>query len=227
MCGRYGSEISPEQLSLLLDVPEEQSAQVIARYNIAPTQEAPVARFAASGSRELCMLRWGLVPSWSRDATRAARLINARSETVAEKPSYRDAYRARRCLVPADGFYEWRRSGRARLPIHFQRTGGLPFAFAGLWERWSSPVDGAELQTFTVLTTTANELVGEVHDRMPVILTEGALDRWMDPRSSERELAGLLRPYPASQMERWEVSIRVNAVGNDDPLCRARQPLLL
>ena len=227
MCGRYGSEITPEQLSLLLDVPEEQSAQVIARYNIAPTQLAPVARLSASGSRELRMLRWGLVPSWARDATRAARLINARSETVAEKPSYRDAYRARRCLVPADGFYEWRRSGRSRLPIHFQREGGLPFAFAGLWERWSSPEDGSDLETFTVLTTAANDLVGQVHDRMPVILTEGALDRWMDPSASERELAGLLRPYPSSKMERWEVSIRVNAVGNDDPLCRARQPLLL
>ena len=227
MCGRYGTEISPEQLSLLLDVPLEQSQGALARYNIAPTQLAHVARLGASGARELSALRWGLVPPWAPDTSRAASLINARSETVADKPSYREAYRARRCLVPADGFYEWRRAGRSRFPIHFQRLGARPFAFAGLWERWSSSSDDSSMDTFTVLTTEANQLVGEVHDRMPVILTHEGMDLWMDPSSTPGALSALLRPYPATEMERWEVSIRVNAVANDDPLCRARQHLLL
>lgn len=227
MCGRYGSEISPEQLSLLLEVPEEQTRGVSPRYNIAPTQSAPVARLHGSGAREIAWLRWGLVPSWAPDASRAARLINARAETVAQKPSYREAYRARRCLVPADGFYEWRRAGSARIPTHFQRTGGLPFAFAGLWERWAGSAGAGPLETFTVLTTEANKLVGEVHDRMPVILVGEALDRWMDPGAAQGALEELLRPFPAEEMERWEVSIRVNAVANDDALCRARQPRLL
>lgn len=227
MCGRYGSEISPEQLSLMLDVPLAQTRGISARYNIAPTQLAAVARLDPRGERELSSLRWGLVPSWATDTSRAARLINARSETVAHKPSYRDAYGARRCLVPADGFYEWRRAGRSRFPIHFQLEGGRPFAFAGLWERWRSSTDGAALETFTVLTTQANALVGQVHDRMPVILTDGAMDRWMSPSATPHELEALLRPFPVSEMESWEVSIRVNAVANDDPLCRARQPSLL
>lgn len=227
MCGRYGSEMSPDQLSLLFDVPVAQTRGVGPRYNIAPTQLAPIVRLDTNATREVSMLRWGLVPSWAADASRAARLINARSETVADKPSYRDAYGARRCVVPADGFYEWRRAGRSRIPFHFQRLGGRPFAFAGLWERWRSPVDGAPLDTFTVLTTQANALVAQVHDRMPVMLTDTAMERWMEPGATPGELAQLLRPFAASEMESWEVSIRVNAVANDDPLCRALQPSLL
>lgn len=227
MCGRYGSEISPEQLSLMLDVPLAQTQTVGPRYNIAPTQLAPVVRLDSDGTRELTMLRWGLVPAWAQDASRAARLINARSETVEDKPSYRDAYGARRCLVPADGFYEWRRAGRARFPIHFQRSGALPFAFAGLWESWTSSTHEPPLETFTVLTTQANPLVARVHDRMPVILTDSAMEGWMSPGATSAELQRLLRPFPADKMESWEVSIRVNAVANDDPLCRALQPSLL
>lgn len=226
MCGRYGSEISAEQLSLMFDVPLAQTQVVAPRYNIAPTQLAPVVRLNPSGRRELSMLRWGLVPSWARDRSGAARLINARSETVAEKPSYRDAYGVRRCLVPADGFYEWRRAGRARFPFHFQRLDARPFAFAGLWERWSAGPQEAPLETFTVLTTEANELVASVHGRMPVILSDEAMDRWVDPGATPGELQHFLRPFPAAEMESWEVSIRVNAVAHDDPLCRALQPSL-
>jgi putative SOS response-associated peptidase YedK len=226
MCGRYGTEITGEQLSLLLEISPEQCEGFEARYNIAPTQRAPVARLRGDGSRELVALKWGLVPGWSRDTTRAAQMINARSETVAEKPSFREAFESRRCLVVADGFYEWRRVGREKIPTHFQLLEGEAFAFAGLWESWRPP-QGEPLETFTVLTTEANERVAPIHHRMPVMLMGEFFSHWLDPQATPAALQGLLRPFPAEGMESWEVSTRVNAVKNDDPACRFAQARLL
>jgi putative SOS response-associated peptidase YedK len=226
MCGRYGTEITGEQLSLLLEISPELCEGLEARYNIAPTQRAPVARMRGQGARELAQLKWGLVPGWSRDTTRAARMINARSETVGEKPSFREAFGSRRCLVVADGFYEWRTVGRQKIPTHFQLLGGEAFAFAGLWESWRPP-EGDPLETFTILTTEANALVEPVHHRMPVILMREFFSHWLDPRATATELQGLLRPFPADGMESWEVSTRVNAVKNDDRACRLPQARLL
>jgi len=147
-------------------------------------------------------------------------MINARSETAAQKPSFRDALRLRRCLVIADGFYEWRKVGREKIPTHFQLRHGAPFAFAGLWDCWTDPQTGRPLATYTVLTTEANELVRPIHHRMPVILTPDRFESWLDASANARSIHEQLRPLPATTMESWDVSRHVNAVANDDPQCR-------
>ena len=186
------------------------------------TQAVAVVRRAAERpGRELAWLRWGLVPAWAKDPAMGARLINARAETAAEKPAFRAAMRARRCLVVADGFYEWQRTGRAKQPHFFQLRGGRPFAFAGLWEAWRRP-DNAPLETCTLLTTEANELVRPIHDRMPVILPRTAYDAWLDPAvASPDTLAPLLAPYPSGEMEARAVSPFVNSPTHDSPECIA------
>ena len=202
------------------------------RYNVAPSQDVAVVRAADPGSRSgagdgrtLAMLRWGLIPAWARDPAIGHRLINARSETAAEKPSFREAYRNRRCLIPADGFYEWQRRGKTRQPWLFGLGDGTSFAFAGLWERWTVPAGtaltgslaergtGDAVETCTILTTAANEIVAPVHGRMPVILPPEAYAPW---------LAGddvPLAPYPADAMTAHPVSTLVNRPANDDPRC--------
>ncbi|MEJ7843416.1 MAG: SOS response-associated peptidase [Rubrobacter sp.] len=183
-------------------------------FNVAPTQEV-AAVVAGNGGRRLEMLRWGLVPSWADDPGIGARMINARSETAPEKPSFRGAFRRRRCLIPADGFYEWKREVGGKQPFYIHMGDGRPFAFAGLWESWN---DG-EIRSCTILTTSANDLVGPVHERMPVILPAGDRDAWLDPEAEREELASLLRPYPGDDLETFPVSRFVNSPRNNDERC--------
>ena len=196
------------------DVPE-----LSPRFNIAPTQAVAAVRARADGGRELVALTWGLIPSWSKDRTIGSRLINARAETVGEKPAFRAALRARRCLVLADGFYEWQKLGTRKQPHHIRMRDGRPFAFAGLWERWT-PAEGDPVESCTIITTLPNEVVAPIHDRMPVILAPADLDRWLDPGVRDpAAVAALLRPYPAGDMTAYPVSLRVNSPGADDPSC--------
>jgi putative SOS response-associated peptidase YedK len=178
-----------------------------------------VIRQAVDGTaRECVALRWGLVPSWADDPAVGNRLINARAETVASKPSFRAAFRQRRCLVPADGFYEWQKQAGKKQPFYIHLRGGGPFAFAGLWERWQ----GADepIESFTIVTTEANELVRSLHERMPVILPREAYKHWLDPAYAKlEELQALLRPYPAEEMAAFPVSTRVNSPRVDDAAC--------
>jgi putative SOS response-associated peptidase YedK len=218
VCGRYSLTTAPEALRRLFDFDTTPNLQP--RYNIAPTQSAPVVRTAANGGRELAMLRWGLIPSWAKEASIGSKMINARSETVAEKPSFRSAFRHRRCLVPADGFYEWRREGEIKQPYRIGMKGGAAFAFAGLWESWDGTDDDAAVETFTILTTEANRRLGPIHARMPVILAPDAYDAWLDAESGSRDDAlGLLRPFAEAPMAFYRVSTRVNSPRNDDPDC--------
>ncbi|MCH7813503.1 MAG: SOS response-associated peptidase, partial [Planctomycetes bacterium] len=170
-------------------------------------------------SRRLELLRWGLIPSWAKDPAIGARMINARSETAAEKPSFRAAFRRRRCLLPADGFYEWQRSGRVKQPYYIRLKHGPPFALAGLWEQWHSP-DGSLVETCTILTTEPNELVKPLHNRMPVLLTPDVFDLWLDPAMTDpARIQPLLRPCPPEQMIAQPVTTHVNSPRNDDPAC--------
>jgi putative SOS response-associated peptidase YedK len=219
MCGRY-------RLSRRKEVLAEHFGADFAdldwepRYNIAPTQSVPVIRRDDRGpTLHASLIRWGLIPSWATDPTIGARTINARSETAASKPSFREPLQKRRCLIPADAFYEWVRQAKRKQPICFEVGDGGIFAFAGLWDRWRSP-DGHAVETFTILTTTPNALLADVHDRMPVILARGHYDRWLDPTMQDvASVVGLLKPFDSKLMNRYPVSTRVNLVTNDDPEC--------
>jgi putative SOS response-associated peptidase YedK len=190
-----------------------------ARYNIAPTQ--PVIVVNDDGTRHLTQMQWGLIPSWAKDPAIGNRMINARAETVATKPAFRVALRKRRCLIPADGFYEWQQVGRRKQPVYITLKAREPFSFAGLWESWTSP-DGEEVRTCTIITTEANDLLKPIHDRMPVILTREAERVWLDPSMQEPErLLPLLKSYPAEDMEYYAVSRLVNSPHNDAPDCVA------
>lgn len=222
MCGRYTLTITPEMLRTLVNF--ETTPNLQPRYNIAPTQMAPVVRASdAGGAPKIDMLRWGLIPSWSKDMTIASKLINARGETVAEKPSFRDAYRQRRCLIPVDGFFEWRREGDVKQPYRIGFRGGTPFAFAGLWETWTAPAGlenaGETVETYTIVTTDANEKLAPIHHRMPVIVDPADFDRWLtgDPADA----ANVIRAFPPDDMAFYRVSTRVNNVRNDDEECIA------
>ncbi len=187
------------------------------RYNIAPTQPVPVIRRSGSGlTWKASTVRWGLIPSWASDPAVGARAINARSETAASKPSFREPLQNRRCLIPADGFYEWQRAEKMKQPFCFEVGDGALFAFAGLWDRWRSP-DGGVLETCAILTTTANELLTGIHDRMPVIIEARHYDRWLDP--TVLDAPSLLKPFNAGLMRSYPVSPRVNVVANDGPEC--------
>ena len=218
MCGRFtlteSGQVLMEELGLI-SIPEDFRP----RYNVAPGQLILAARDGDEG-RKGAMLKWGLVPSWAKDPAIGNKMINARSESVGERPSFRRAFDRRRCIIPADGFYEWRKEGKRKIPVRFRLRDGRPFAFAGLWEAWRPQQgDGETLYTCTILTTAANELVRPVHDRMPVILSQELLDLWLDRDVPGEGVASLLRPYPAEEMEAYEVSTRVNSVANDDPEC--------
>jgi putative SOS response-associated peptidase YedK len=214
MCGRYTLATPVGRLAEEFGF-DTSSTEFRTSYNVAPTQQVP-AVLAEGGTRRLEMLRWGLVPSWADDPGIGARMINARSETAPEKPSFRSAFRRRRCLIPADGFYEWKRENGSKQPYYFRIDGGRPFAFAGLWESWNK--DG-EIRSCTILTTTANDLVEEIHERMPVILPRDRYDAWLDPEAEGEALAALLGPYPGDDLEAYPVSRFVNSPGNDDPRC--------
>jgi putative SOS response-associated peptidase YedK len=214
MCGRFTLAVPAEQVATQFQL--SQVPELAPRYNIAPTQEVAAIRDAGAG-RELVLLRWGLVPSWAKDPSVGSKLINARSETAAEKPSFRSALRQRRCLIPADGFYEWQAQADGKQPFHIRLADGAPFAMAGLWEQWKTPA-GAWLQTCTILTTAANELMSPLHDRMPVMLSPEQYALWLDPGLHDAgPLQELLAPYPAEQMVAYPVSRAVNKAGNEGP----------
>jgi putative SOS response-associated peptidase YedK len=192
------------------------------RYNIAPTQPVAVIRQNPKEPvRELSMMRWGLIPSWSKDSSVAASMINARSETAATKSAFRESLKSRRCLIPADGFYEWARAGKAKQPYCFEINEGELFAFAGIWDRWRDP-SGNWVKTCSILTTTPNAVTAAVHDRMPVILESDNNELWLDPGMRDvRAASDLLKPYDARLMRCFPVSTRINHVANDDVDCCA------
>lgn len=187
-------------------------------WNAAPTQELPVVR-AMSDGRKLNNLRWGLVPPWSKDLAIGSRMINARSETAAEKPSFREALRCRRCLIVADGFYEWQRDGDHKRPFCIHLRDRRPFGMGGLWETWSDENEQA-VETFTILTTSPNSLLSPIHDRMPVIIPADQHDRWLaHDLQDPGQVACLMVPYPDDEMEAYEVTSRVNSPRNNDEAC--------
>jgi putative SOS response-associated peptidase YedK len=213
MCGRFTLQIPAELLAELFGLPDP--SEVPARYNIAPTQQVAVIREREGGGNRLDFLKWGLIPSWAKDPSIGSRMINARSETLEEKPAFRTPFKFRRCLVPASGFYEWEVLGGKKVPRYFRLRDGAPMVFAGLWESWRAP-DGASVESCTILTTAANSLVEPLHLRMPVILKPGDFSTWLD-RNDPGKLKGLLLPYPAEGMEGWTVSTLANSVKNDHP----------
>lgn len=215
MCGRFIQAESGRALAERLGLPLP--ADYSPRYNVAPNQAVLALRAAADGGdREWAWLRWGLVPSWSPEPRSKYSTINARAETVADKPAYRQAFRQRRCLIPADGFYEWRKIDSRKQPYCIGLVKGEPFAFAGLWERWER--EGQVVESCTLVVTQANARIAEIHDRMPVILDPADYDAWLDPalRDSAR-LLPLLRPYPAERTTLWPVGLAVNRPGNGGP----------
>jgi putative SOS response-associated peptidase YedK len=219
MCGRY-------RLSRRKQVIEEYFGSApwdddwSPRYNIAPTQPVPVIRQNPKKPvRELSLMRWGLIPSWAKDSSAAAKMINARSETAVTKPAFRDPIRLRRCLIPADGFFEWKRTAKSKQPYCFEVNNGELFAFAGVWDRWKDP-SGGWIKTFSILTITPNAVTSAVHDRMPVILDPESYDLWLDPgMQNVAAISELLKPYHTSRMRSYPVSTRVNYVANDDEEC--------
>lgn len=211
MCGRYTLKTPSRQIAEafdLIEIPEREP-----RYNIAPTQSVLIVRNENAG-RVARMVRWGLIPFWAKDPSIGNLLINARSETVADKPAFRQAFQKRRCLVIADGFYEWEKVGKAKQPWYFQVGDGGPFGFAGLWEHWDK--GEGPLETCTILTTSANSLLARVHERMPVIVPPEMYDIWLRADSNVQQLQRLLAPYPDSEMTEDRVSNRVNSPKNDD-----------
>lgn len=227
MCGRFTQAYSWDEVWHFLNLigaPQN----LMPRYNIAPTQEASVMRAGPKG-RALSALRWGLIPSWAKDMKLAAKMINARAETVAEKPAFRAAYRARRCLVPADGFYEWRTMGGRKQPYRIVSARVPLFAFAGLWERWEHGPEGP-VESFAIVTTAANARLAPIHSRMPVILDPSDFDAWLDPNHPANESGALLKPASDDAVEAYPVSTHVNNVRNIDEACIAPlvdQPELL
>lgn len=218
MCGRYSFTPLAEAIADKFQVKEV--PEISPRYNIAPTQQiATVSVNSESSERQLKMLRWGLIPSWAKDAKMGAKLINARAETVAEKPAFRAAFKKRRCLILADGFYEWQTQNGEKQPFYFRLENGEPFAFAGLWEHWEKG-DGEPIATCTIITTEANELMHPIHNRMPVILDAKNYEQWLDPEAKKVELLqSLLQPYPTEEMTAYPVSTKVNSPKNDRPEC--------
>ncbi|WP_119068060.1 SOS response-associated peptidase [Aggregatilinea lenta] len=220
MCGRFTLTIpDPETLAQAFMLPG-MPPDLPPRFNIAPTQPVlAVVRDGDSGDNELKVMRWGLIPSWSKDATIASRLINARSETLAEKPTFRTAFARRRCLIVADGFYEWQKQASGpKVPMYITLADHDVFGFAGLWEHWTEPDSGEAITTCTIITGPPNELIAPIHNRMPVILPREAHDTWLDPDNNDTSaLQSLLRPYPADAMTAYPVSRRVNTATHDSP----------
>ena len=220
MCGRYTLLNNLKLLADLFHVGDVSLPLFDARYNIAPSQDVLAVR--QPDGRELVELKWGLVPSWAKDPKIGYRMINARCETVAEKPSFRSAFKRRRCLIPSDGFYEWKKTGaKPKQPYFVHLKDDHPFAFAGLWEHWER--DGEVIESCTIITTDANELMKPLHDRMPVILPGHVYDEWLDPdNQATGDLPNLLKPYPAEEMAAHPVSTYVNSPKNQGPECTER-----
>jgi putative SOS response-associated peptidase YedK len=225
MCGRYrmtrADKLAQQFEATEFDGPEVE-VELAPRYNVAPGQMiVAVRQHREKPVRRLSRLKWGLVPFWAKDPNIGYKMINARSETIVDKPAYREAFKNRRCLIPADGFYEWKTEGKSKHPFHFGMKDDSIFAFAGIWEFWKDP-KGAVLETCSILTTGPNAVMEGVHDRMPVILRPDDYELWLDPGFKKTDaLADLLKPYDANQMKRYEVSTRVNSVKYDDADCAA------
>lgn len=225
MCGRYTLTTPVETVAEVFGVQE--FTDLRPRYNIAPTQEVAVVGRNQEGSRTLGTMRWGLVPHWAKDISIGNRMINARSETVAEKPAFRSSFKRKRCLLPADGFYEWKKLNGKKQPYYARRKDQAPFAFAGIWARWRPKTEstdnneeGPVIQSCALLTTEPNDVMRDIHDRMPVILPADAWDLWLDPEPEDVDaLTELLRPYDPEVMEAYAVSTLVNRPGNDSPRC--------
>jgi putative SOS response-associated peptidase YedK len=215
MCGRYAVTSVPEAIRALFRYKARPNFPP--RFNIAPTQPIPIVRLA-DGERQFALVRWGFLPSWVKDPKDFTLLINARGETVIDKPAFRAAMRRRRCLIPADGFYEWRRSSDGNQPFYIRRQSGGLFAFAGLWETWTGP-NGEELETAAIVTTHANATLKPIHERMPVIVPEQAFDLWLDAATTDAQAAAaLIAPAPDDLFEAFPVSSAVNRVANDGPM---------
>ena len=218
MCGRYVAATPPDQLADLFGVTDVRAPDLGPRWNVAPTMDVYAVAQGSDGKRRLGAFRWGLVPWFAEDPGGGAKMINARAETVADKPAFRRALERRRCLVPADGFYEWLRTGKERLPHLFTAADGTVLAFAGLWEVWrpKDDPDAEPLRTCTIITTRANGMMRPIHDRMPVVLPPEAWDRWLDRAPARAaDLADLLGPPPDDLLVRRPVSKRVNNVKNE------------
>lgn len=211
MCGRY--ELSSHPAAIALAFGLAHPPDVHPRYNIAPTQKVPIVRLNATGERELVQVKWGLVPRWAKDPSIGARMINARGETLTSKSAYRNAYARHRCLVPANGFYEWQATPAGKQPMHIGMPDGRPFGMAGLYERWLSPA-GEVLDSCTIVTTSANDALRPVHDRMPVIVPDAAYERWLD--AANADVTDLLAAWKGDALRVYSVSTRVNVVHNDD-----------
>jgi putative SOS response-associated peptidase YedK len=211
MCGRFTQRADAKRIAREFRVAEVPAVE--ARYNVAPAQDV-LAVYESPDRREATFYRWGLVPSWAKDTSVGAKLINARSETVQEKPSFREAFKSRRCIIPADGFYEWRRTGGRKQPFFFRMRDERPFGFAGLWERWEGE-GGRVINSCAILTTEANEVLRPVHDRMPVILHPEDYELWLGGDARELDLVKeMLRPYPTEEMVGYPVSSSVNSPRN-------------
>lgn len=213
MCGRFAFFAPREAIAALFELATVPAIEP--RYNIAPTQYAPVVR-ASEETRELVMLRWGLVPHWAKDVSIGNRMVNARSETLATKPAFRDAFHRRRCLVPANGFYEWAPGENGRQPHFIGLPSGEPFAMAGLWESWRDPESEERIQTFTIVTTPANPQIAELHDRMPALVDPGDFGIWLDPATDPSQLTDLLTPF-RDRLDTTPVSRAVNDPRNEGP----------
>jgi putative SOS response-associated peptidase YedK len=219
MCGRFTLTADPADLQAAFDWVDFGNAQLAPRYNIAPTQPIPIV--TNSGKNQLDFFTWGLVPFWAKDPSIASRMINARAETLAEKASFKNAFKRRRCLILGDGFYEWMKipGEKMKQPIYIHLKGSKPFAFAGLWEEWNSS-DGSQILSATIITIEPNELIKPIHNRMPVILPESDYRQWLQPGVVDtREFTNLFRPFEAHQMETYPVSRVVNNPQNDTINC--------
>jgi putative SOS response-associated peptidase YedK len=216
MCGRFVRHTPLHRFGELLDCDTRAGGEDRPSYNVAPSQTVWAARAAPGGGRELVPLKWGLLPAWSKEARTEYSTINARAETVAAKPAFRSAFRHRRCLIAADGFYEWRKTGTRKQPYFIALADNRPFAFAGLWERWEK--EGRAIESCTIIVTGANELMRTIHDRMPVILDPADYALWLNPAATEpRSLEPLLGPFPAAAMRAYPVGLAVNSARNDGP----------
>ena len=222
MCGRYNLRITSSELQEFFDLFRDVPFDWQPRYNIAPTQEVVAFRFDEdTAPRCPVLLRWGLIPSWAKDVQVGSRMINARAESVAEKPSFRAAFKRRRCIIPATGYYEWKKaaSGKAKQPYHIHREDDEPFGLAGLWERWSGG-DGSDIESCTILTTDASEPLDEIHNRMPVILHATDYDRWLDPLLQDKDdLLPLLVDGAYHELTATPISTTVNNPRNETPDC--------
>lgn len=218
MCGRFTLQYSNEMLAQIFGVAA--AKDIKPRYNISPTQQVPVVRTSPEdNTRHINLLKWGLIPSWSKDPFIGNHMINARSETVDLKPAFRSALKHRRCIVPASGFYEWRAVEGKKHPLYITLKDNSLIMFAGIWDHWKNP-EGAVIESFSILTTSSNELIKPLHDRMPVILDPQYKDIWLDSELADPEqLKPLFKPYPSGQMEMYPVSDLVNSPKNDNPEC--------